>query len=288
MVTHGYYPTDDGHQLYWERCGTPGGEPIFFLHGGPGSYCNRHHLEFFDLQRFDIVLFDQRGCGRSIPHGELQRNDTGHCVEDIDGLRQHLGFEKISLLGVSWGSWLAIQYQQRYPQALLKTTLASIFVPFAENVSAYDEHVSIGLGAIHQRTCADNARAIYQILTKGCALQQHHAALHWIQASMYLEGQSMPPSQLASFADQDAVRSIRLELHYHLNHYFFRREDESLSLDANTEVIQGTRDTLGMASVRWLRRRQPLQFRLFDAGHNAFEPAIVKAVRQSLKRDIAR
>ncbi len=193
MVTHGYYPTDDGHQLYWERCGTPGGEPIFFLHGGPGSYCNRHHLEFFDLQRFDIVLFDQRGCGRSIPHGELQRNDTGHCVEDIDGLRQHLGFEKISLLGVSWGSWLAIQYQQRYPQALLKTTLVSIFVPFAENVSAYDEHVSIGLGAIHQRTCADNARAIYQILTKGCALQQHHAALHWIQASMYLEGQSMPP-----------------------------------------------------------------------------------------------
>lgn len=285
MLTHGYYPTDDGHQIYWERCGTPGGEPIFFLHGGPGSSTQRHHLEFFDPQRFDIVFFDQRGCGRSFPHGERERNDTGHCVEDIECLRQHLGFERISLLGVSWGTWLAIQYQQRYPHAVLKTTLASLFVPFAQNVSAYDANLSNALGAIHHATCASTAAAIYQVLNHGCALQQRHAALHWIRASLYLSGQSMSPRALASFVDEEAVRAIRLELHYHLNDYFFTRANEVLCVDANTLVIQGTRDELGMASVRWLRRRHPLQFRLFDAGHDAFEPSILKAVRQALKRE---
>jgi proline iminopeptidase len=284
MLTHGYYPTEDGHQLYWERCGTPGGEPIFFLHGGPAGYCHRQHLEFFDERRFDIILLDQRGCGRSLPHGEREHNDTGHCVEDIDGLRRHLGFEKISLLGVSWGSWLAIQYQQRYPQAVLKTTLASVFVPFAQNVSAYDESLNHGLGAIHQGTCAANTGAIYQILNKGCTLQQRHAALHWIRACLYMNGESMPPSALSSFVDEQAVRAIRLELHYHVNRYFFTRADEVLSLDANTQVIQGTKDLLGMSSIRWLRRRQPLQFQLFHAGHNAFEPSILKAVRHALKR----
>ncbi|MEX3777581.1 alpha/beta fold hydrolase [Pseudomonas sp. MYb118] len=286
MVTRGYYPTDDGHQLYWERWGTPGGEPVFFLHGGPGGCSNRHHLEFFDEQHFEIILFDQRGCGRSLPHGERQLNDTGRCVEDIDGLRLHLGFARISLLGVSWGSWLAIQYQQRYPEAVLKTTLASIFVPFAENVSAYDDNFTKGLSAIHDGNCAGSAEAIYEILDKGCALRQRQAALHWLRASLYLSGQSMSPDALGNFVDQEAVRAIRLELHYHVNRYFFTRAHERLSLDANTQVIQGTRDLFGMSSVRWLRRRLPLQFRLFQAGHNAFEPAILKAVRQALKRAI--
>lgn len=286
MVNNGFYPTGDGHQIYWERCGTPGAEPIFFLHGGPGSYCNRHHLEFFDPQHFEIILFDQRGCGRSLPHGERAHNDTGHCVEDIDALRLYLGFERISLFGVSWGSWLAIQYQQRYPQAVLKTTLASLFVPIAQNVSAYDQHLQRGLSAIHDSPCADSVQALYKILNHGCSLQQRHAALHWVRAALFLEEQSMDPRALASFVDEDAVRGIRLELHYHLNHYFFSDADDWLSLDANSEIIQGTRDTLGMSSLRWLKRRQPLRFRLFDAGHDAFEPAILKAVRQSLKRPL--
>lgn len=93
-MSGGYYSTDDGHQLFWQRCGTLGGEPIFFLHGGPGGRNNPHHLEVFDERYVDIILFDHRGCGRSIPHGERHLNDTPHGVEDIDGLRQHLGLEK--------------------------------------------------------------------------------------------------------------------------------------------------------------------------------------------------
>lgn len=277
----GYFPAADGHQLYWERHGTPGTEPVFFLHGGPGGRSSRHHLEFFDLRCFDIILFDQRGCGRSIPQGELRHNDTGLCVEDIDALRHYFGFEKISVLGVSWGSWLALQYQQRYPDALLNTTLVSVFVPFAENVRAYDKTLNDGLAAITQGT---GVRAIYQILSHGCEAQQRHAAIGWLKAILQLDGQSMDPDTLDHFADQEAVRAIRLELHYHVHHYFFTRADEGLRVDANTEVIQGTQDMFGMASLNWLRQRHNFRCRLLHAGHNAFDKAIVKAVRHSLKR----
>ncbi|HEF4761577.1 TPA: alpha/beta fold hydrolase [Pseudomonas putida] len=285
MVKSGYFPTGDGHQLFWQRCGTPGGEPIFFLHGGPAGSSNHRHLEFFDERCFDIILFDQRGCGRSLPHGELQLNDTSHCVEDIDALRLHLGFEKISLLGVSWGSWLAIQYQQRYPECVLKTTLVSVFVPFPENVSAYDKTLIDGLSAVTQGHCAADARAICRKLNSECILQQRHSALHWLRATLHVNGQSMSPDALEKFVDDAAVRAVRLELHYHVNQYFYSRTDETLLLNANTEVIQGIFDKFGILSVRWLRQRQPLRCRLLPAGHNAFESGILKAVRQSLKRE---
>ncbi|MGY2259613.1 alpha/beta fold hydrolase [Pseudomonas sp. SDO55104_S430] len=286
MVNSGYYPTDDGHQLFWQRYGTPGGEPIFFLHGGPGGYCNPLHLELFDERMFDIILFDQRGCGRSMPPGELRMNDTAHCVEDIDGLRRHLGFEKISLLGVSWGSWLAAQYQRRYPEAVLKTTMISILVPFAENFSASDRALREGLSAVPQGTCAPTAEALYQILNNGCDMQQKQAALHWLKATLHLSGQSMPDDALEKLADDEVVRTMRLKLHYHVNRYFFTRADETLSLNDNTEVIQSIGDGLGMASIRWLRQRHPLRCRLLRAGNNALEPGTLKAVRQSLKRKI--
>lgn len=285
FLNKGYYPTGDGHHLYWERHGTPGSEPIFFLHGGPGGRSTPQHLAFFDLRCFDIIVFDQRGCGRSRPLGELQHNNTGLSVEDIDALRRHFGFEKVSLLGVSWGSWLAIQYQQRYPDVILKTTLVSVFIPFAANVSAYDKTLSEGLSEITNGSHGASARVIYQILSKGCEVQQRQAAIHWLQAILQLNGQSMRLCALEDFVNEEAVRAIRLELHYHINHYFFTRADESLSVDANTVVIQGIRDTFGKSSVRWLRQRQNIRCRLLHAGHNAFELPILKTVQQSLKRE---
>ena len=136
-------------------------------------------------------MFDQRGCGRSRPLGELEHNNTRLGVEDIDTLRRYFGFAKISLLGISWGSWLAIQYQQRYPEAVLKTTLVSVFVPFSANVSAYDKTLSQGLSEITHGSSGTSARGIYQILSHGCEVQQRQAAIHWLQAILQLNGQSM-------------------------------------------------------------------------------------------------
>lgn len=287
LHSRGYYPTGDGHRLYWERHGVPGHEPVFFLHGGPGGRISRHHLQFFDLGRFDIILFDQRGCGRSTPYGELQYNTTGLCVEDIDALRQHFGFERISVLGVSWGSWLAIQYQQRYPQHLLKTTLVSVFVPFAANVRAYDQALNDGLRQSPESSSGQRAKDIYRILGEGRPSQQHRAAIEWLNAVLRRTGQAICPDTLERFVDQEAVLAIRLELHYHLQNYGFTPEDEDLTLDDNTQLIQGIRDTHGMASVRWLRQRMNIHCRLLHTGHNAFENATLKAVRRAVKREIA-
>ncbi|MGE1175009.1 alpha/beta fold hydrolase [Pseudomonas sp. BW7P1] len=276
----GFYSTDDGHQLYWERHGVTGGEPVFFLHGGPGGRISRHHLEFFDLRHFDIILFDQRGCGRSTPYGELRDNFTGLCVEDIDALRQHFGFRKISVLGVSWGSWLAIQYQQRYPRHLLKTTLVSVFVPFSANVRAYDQALT------QQSVSGRSARDIFRVLGEGRPSQQREAAIEWLNAVLRRTGQSVCAGTLERFVDQEAVLAIRLELHYHLHGYFFQPKDQHLILDDNTLLIQGIGDPFGMASVRWLRQRMNIHCRLLQAGHNAFESAILKAVRRAVKREI--
>ncbi|MHA3735837.1 alpha/beta fold hydrolase [Pseudomonas sp. Eth.TT006] len=285
MLSNGYFPTSDGHQLYWQRHGTAGGEPVLFLHGGPGGRISRHHLDFFDEGHFEIILFDQRGCGRSIPRGDRASNSTWQCVEDIDALRQYFGFERVSVLGVSWGSWLAIQYQHRYPQRLLNTTLVSLFVPFAANHADYDARLSKALIAQDNGSPGANAQDLYQTLNHGDREQCRRAAKQWLLACLHLNGQSMRAEHLEKFVDDDAIDAIHLELHYHWHRYFFSAADEQLTLDANTLLIQGIRDDWGMASVRWLRQRTDVDCRLLQAGHNAFEPGVLKCVRGALLRD---
>ena len=113
----GWLEVGDGHRLYFEVCGSPQGAPVLFLHGGPGSSSNPGHRRFFDPSFYRIVLFDQRGCGRSTPRGETRANTTADLVEDIERLREHLGVERWMLFGGSWGSTLALAYAQAHPAA---------------------------------------------------------------------------------------------------------------------------------------------------------------------------
>ena len=116
------------HVLYWEQCGNPEGEPILFLHGGPGAGCTELDRRFFDPEHFRIVLFDQRGCGRSRPVGELAHNTIDHLVGDIEALREHLGIERWHVFGGSWGSTLTLYYAQAYPERCLSLTLRGIWL----------------------------------------------------------------------------------------------------------------------------------------------------------------
>lgn len=127
MTLRDYYPlTDpwqtgtldvgDGHSLYFERVGTRGGTPAVFLHGGPGGGCDLDHRRFFDPSRYDVLLFDQRGCGRSTPVASLKANTTWHLVADIERLRQHLGIDRWLVVGGSWGSTLALAYAETHPE----------------------------------------------------------------------------------------------------------------------------------------------------------------------------
>ena len=280
----GWFATDDGHLLYWERHGTPGAEPIFFLHGGPGGRSTRHHLEFFDLRCFEVILFDQRGCGRSMPYGECRLNTTSACVEDIDCLRQYLGFDKISLLGISWGSWLATLYQQHYPCAVGNTTLASLFVPFTDNVRAYDQTLRHSLSTVTAGAVSIAPHDIHQALKADCPAKRRQAALHWMKAMMMPQEPFPGGCLLEEFVDENAVQAVRLELHYHINQYFFIRGHEQPILNDNTRVIQGIHDRFGMASLRWLRQHQHVDCHLVHAGHDIFHGALLKTVRDALKR----
>ena len=118
----------DGHVLYWEQCGNPDGKPAVMLHGGPGAGCNPDHRRQFDPERFNVTLFDQRGCGRSTPHASLEANTTWHLVEDMEKLRRQVGVESWMVYGGSWGSTLALAYAQAYPERTTGLVLRGIFL----------------------------------------------------------------------------------------------------------------------------------------------------------------
>ncbi|MDN5929442.1 MAG: prolyl aminopeptidase [Hyphomicrobiales bacterium] len=123
----GHLDVGDGHEIYWERCGTPGAKPAVFLHGGPGGGCSPRHRRLFDPKRYDLLLFDQRGCGRSLPNAELEANTTWHLVADIERLREMAGIEKWQVFGGSWGSTLALAYAETHPERVSELIVRGIY-----------------------------------------------------------------------------------------------------------------------------------------------------------------
>src|SRR5580693_8016220 len=130
----GFLRVSDVHELYFEESGNPDGKPAVFLHGGPGGGTDEKMRTFFDPQVYRIVLFDQRGCGKSRPHASLVDNTTWHLVEDIERLREHLGIKKWLVYGGSWGSTLALAYSQKFPQHVTEMVLWGIFLGSKEEV----------------------------------------------------------------------------------------------------------------------------------------------------------
>src|SRR5699024_5427706 len=139
MTTQALYPpiepydsgmlsVSDIHTLYYEQCGNPNGKPVVFLHGGPGGGCGPDNRRFFDPTAYRIVLFDQRGCGRSTPHAELTDNTTWHLVDDIERLRQHLDIDRWQVFGGSWGSTLSLAYAETHPDRVTELVLRGIFM----------------------------------------------------------------------------------------------------------------------------------------------------------------
>ncbi len=130
----GVLSVSDGHELYWERCGNPDGLPLLFLHGGPGSGTTPKYRRLFDPGRFDIILLDQRGAGRSHPHASLEANTTWHLVADIEALRAHLGVSQWLVFGPSWGSTLALAYAQTHPDRLSGLVVEAVFLGTAKEL----------------------------------------------------------------------------------------------------------------------------------------------------------
>lgn len=284
----------DGHELYFEECGTPNGIPVVFLHGGPGSGCEAWHRRFYDPQRYRIVLFDQRGCGRSTPHASLEANTTWHVVADIERLREHLGVERWAVFGGSWGSTLGLAYAQTHPERVLGLILRGIFLCRPRDIQwfyqsgadrLFPEAWAHYLKPIAQDERDDLVGAYYRRLTDPDPEVRRAAARAWSgwegRTSCLIPNDDV----IAHFEDPDvAVSLARLECHYFMHDTFL--EPDQLLRDAPRRlrdipgwIVHGRYDVVcPVEQAVELHRAWP-QARMAivaDAGHSAAEPGIVR------------
>jgi proline iminopeptidase len=289
------FAVDPPHKLHVEECGNPNGIPVVFLHGGPGSGCESYHRRFFDPERYRIVLFDQRGCGRSTPHAELAGNTTQALVSDIELIRERLGIEKWLVFGGSWGSTLALAYAETHPERVLGLILRGIFLCrpreihwfYQEGASRiFPDYWQAYLKPIPTSEHGDLLQAYYRRLTSDNEVERMAAAKAW---SMW-EGRcaSLTPSKsvVAHFGDPFTALSLaRIECHYFVNNIFL--EDNQLLRDAHRLqdipgfIVHGRYDMVCPMESAWdLHQAWPrAELKIIDAaGHAASEPGILSAL----------
>lgn len=233
----GHLDTGDGHQVYWERCGNPDGKPVAFLHGGPGGGCKPIHRQLFDPARYDILLFDQRGCGRSTPHASLDDNTTWHLIEDMERLREMIGAERWQVFGGSWGSTLALAYAERHPERVSELVLRGIFTMRQQELDWFYKHGARNMfpekwerlvSILPEEQRDDIIPAFHELLKGDDIERQLQAARRW---SVW-EGETsklIPVDATASHAaDHFALAFARIENHYFINKGFFEFDDQLL------------------------------------------------------------
>lgn len=288
----GHLDTGDGHSVYWEQCGNPDGIPVVFLHGGPGAGCSPQHRRLFDPARYNIMLFDQRGCGRSRPHAELENNTTWHLVADIERLRDMAGVEQWLVFGGSWGSSLALAYAETHPERTSGLVLRGIFTVRQSEIDWYYQDGASWifpdlwegfLAPIAEEERYDLVGAYRRRLTHADPAVRIEAARAWSR----WEGSTIklvPDAALIdSFTgDEFAIAFARIE-----NHYFVHKgwlEDEQLIRNAHRlkdipgVIIQGRYDAATPPRTAWdLHRAWPeAAFHMIgDAGHAYDEAGIL-------------
>lgn len=287
------------HELYFEESGNPDGKPVVFLHGGPGGATNPGMRRFFDPKVYRIVLFDQRGCGKSTPHASLVDNTTWHLVGDIESLRRHLGIARWQVFGGSWGATLALAYSETYPECVSEIVLRGVFMLRRKELEWFYQD-PWGAGAVFpdlwdryvepipESERGDLMAAYYKRLTSRSAAARTkaaHAWCTWEGATSYLRSNA---DYIGKFDDADyAAAFARIEAHYFVNKGFFDTDDQLLR-DAHKirhlscAIVQGRYDMVCPIRSAWDLHKALPESQLFivpDAGHSAFEDGIARALR---------
>ncbi|WP_075216649.1 prolyl aminopeptidase [Mongoliimonas terrestris] len=288
----GMLDVGDGHTIYWERVGTPGAKPAIFLHGGPGGGCSPSQRRVFDPALYDVLLFDQRGCGRSRPHAELEANTTWHLVADIEKLRAMAGVDRWLVFGGSWGSTLALAYAETHPDRVSELVLRGIFTLRRQELAwYYQEGASLMfpdkwerfLSIIPEAERGDLIGAYRRRLVGEDRAARIEAAKAW---SIW-EGETITllpdPSLSAAFSNGEfALAFARIENHYFVHEGWM--EEGQLIRDAHKlrgipgVIVQGRYDMATPPKTAWdLHRAWPeADFRMVDdAGHAFSEPGIL-------------
>lgn len=283
----------DGHLIYVEECGNPAGVPIVFVHGGPGGGISGLQRRFFDPTRFRIILFDQRGCGRSQPHASLHNNTSQHLVADMEKIRRYIGLDKWVLFGGSWGSTLSILYAETHPERCLSLILRGVFLATREEL---DWFYGGGTGAIFPESWHDfvslvpeNERsdligAYYKRLT---VPEFEKERLIFAKAWSLWEGSTVsliPDIREArqSIDPNFALAFARIEAHYFINNCFMRDNNQLLSDaykigDIPVHIVQGRYDAIcpPLSAYKLDQHLGNCQLTIVPAaGHSAFEPGI--------------
>jgi proline iminopeptidase len=254
----GMLPVTSGHSIYYEQYGNPNGIPVVRLHGGPGSGSKPKHALLYDLKKMNLTLFDQRGCGRSTPTGELRHNTTQHIIADADALRAHLGHTRWMVVGSSWGSTLALAYAQAHPQRVSSLVVSAIFLGTPDELDwATQPH---GMARFAPREYAEVLelfpgtkphklpKAIYKAVTG----KDHKFALEVAARTTLFEAMTMdtaPDLKLAEAdirADPNTLTRNQIYWHYAINGWFFK-PNQLLKNTAGithipTAILQGTLD----------------------------------------------
>lgn len=297
----GMLDVGDGHQIYWERFGTKGAKPAVFLHGGPGGATSPSHRRLFDPALYDVILFDQRGCGKSTPHASIEANTTWHLVADIERLRQMIGAEQWLVFGGSWGSTLALAYAETHPERVSELVLRGIYtLTRAELDWYYQFGVSEMFPDKWERFCApipederhEMMAAYRRRLTGTDRAEQLRCAVAWSS----WEGETITllpnPDYSDHFYDADfALAFARIE-----NHFFVHAgwlEEGQLLRDAYKlkdipgVIIHGRYDMPCPAKYAWaLHKAWPkADFHLIEgAGHAYLEPGILDQLIRATDR----
>jgi len=283
------------HQIYVEECGNPNGIPVIFLHGGPGSGCRPQHRRYFDPKKYRIILFDQRGCGRSLPSGELENNTILFLIADMDYIRDKLGIDKWVLFGGSWGATLALAYARDYPQTVMSMILRGTFLGRQQDIDwVYAEGGASKLfpdawqQLVAELPAASKKRplqAYFDKLTDDDEAVQMSAAqtLNLWEGTIVMLRDEEYQADLTQ--EPGPLAHSRVQLHYALNECFISDRPILDDLDAvksiPTQVIHGRYDIVCPMQQSWeLKQAWPdISLQILPlAGHAAGEPAMINAL----------
>lgn len=286
---------DKPHQLYIEECGNPDGLPVAFVHGGPGAGCEPYHRRFFDPNVYRIVLFDQRGCGRSTPHAELTGNTTQALVADMEVIRQHLKIDKWVVFGGSWGSTLGLVYAQTHPEAVLGLILRGIFLCGRREIHwfyqdgasrIFPDYWEDFLRPIPEVERGDLVRAYYKRLVGDDEVARMAAAKAWSLWEGRAATLQLSKSVVDHFARPSTALSLaRIECHYFMHDSFLEAEqilhNAHRLADIPAIIVHGRYDIVCPVENAWALHRAWPQATLkiiADAGHSASEPGTTDAL----------
>lgn len=280
----------DLHEIYFEESGNPDGKPVLFIHGGPGSGTEPRQRRFFDPSAYRIVLFDQRGCGKSTPAACLTDNTTWHLVADMERIREHLGIKQWQLFGGSWGSTLALTYAEKHAERVTEIVLRGIFLLRKQEIDWFYQRGADAifpdawegfLAPIPADEHGDLLHAYYQRLTSDDPTIQQTAAKAWsgwegMTSCLYPD----PDLVARNTTDDFSLSFARIECHYFVNCGFFAHEGELLENVGRirhipTVIVQGRYDVVCPMETAWALHRALPQADLRivpDAGHSALDP----------------